>query len=182
MVVSAPSAEAPWFQHWLSSSSGFRSFLCSYLQDKDLMPYHQPEFKSWIHSFWPVWFENLYLRLSFYLIPESNLIWPSFSTGSITHWWNPVLNEMWDPTVPKLLKISRQQQQSIKPSVGPFWVHIMCNYTGHPPAKLASYTGLVGKEGSELPAECVSAESGSVVVTPALDETAQRMPTKAFWC
>lgn len=120
MVVSAPSAEAPWFQHWLSSSSGFRSFLCSYLQDKDLMPYHQPEFKSWIHSFWPVWFENLYLRLSFYLIPESNLIWPSFSTGSITHWWNPVLNEMWDPTVPKLLKISRQQQQSIKTNVGHF--------------------------------------------------------------
>ena len=47
--------------------------------------------------------------------------------------------------------------------------------------KLILGTGLVGKEGSELLAVCVTAEAGKpTVVMPVLDETAQRMLTKAI--
>jgi len=47
--------------------------------------------------------------------------------------------------------------------------------------KLILGTGLVGKEGSKLMAVCVTEESGKpIVVMSVLDETAQRMPTKAI--
>ena len=58
---------------------------------------------------------------------------------------------------------------------------VLRNSTGCSPVKLILGMGLVGKEGSELLAVCVTAESGRPsVVRPVLDETAQRVPTKAI--
>ena len=60
----------------------------------------------------------------------------------------------------------------------PFQVWVPSNSTGRSPVKLILATGLVGKEGSELLAVCVTGESGRpTVVMPVLDETAQIKPS-----
>ena len=55
--------------------------------------------------------------------PENNSVfWYDWSQqDQVTHCWDPVLNEVWQPLVQKLLKISRWQWQRINPSTGLSW-------------------------------------------------------------
>ena len=66
-----------------------------------------------------------------------------YKQNQLHNFQGPVQNKNAGPLLEKLWRISTQQQQINKPSVRPFWVGALCDFTGHISMKPALSTSYV---------------------------------------